>query len=108
MRVQTGDAAVQAHQERWDCWERESNKVPACVAMAKSGPLIDADYCDAAVATCKAIGMHDKVVQTDERFLVWDRIARLLRMVLIASAACSLLWFGLVRLFRRTPRSTES
>jgi len=100
--------AIQSHQKRWDCWARETSKVPACTAMQELGPMEDADFCEAAVAVCKASGLNDKVNHAEERLLIWDRLARSVRIVVLASAACSLLWFLRAGVVRRTSQRTRS
>jgi len=100
--------AIQSHQNRWDCWARETSKVPACTAMRRLGPMDDADFCEAAVAVCKASGLNDKVNQAEERLLMWDRLARSLRIVVLASVACLLLWFLLAGVVRRTSQRTRT
>jgi hypothetical protein len=108
MLIRAQGLAVQSHQERWDCWARESSKVPACTAMQRLRPVEDADFCDMAAAACKAGGLDDQVIHADDRLFLWDRLARLLRLVVLASAASSLLWFSLVHPIRRRSRPTRS
>ncbi len=107
LRIRAGDAALKAHQSRWDCLVRESNKVPSCLAAAALGPT-DADYCDKAAVACKALGLDTEVSQADERMLVWDRLARVLRLVVLVVVVASLLWFWLVRPIQRSLRPAES
>jgi len=105
MIAKAEDAALQSHQERWDCWARESVKVPACVLRAKLGPLDDADYCAEAVAFCKAGGFDERADRAEERMFTWYHLAAALRFVVLVSAVGALLWFGVGRFARRPKRS---
>ncbi len=105
LRARVEAAVVQSHEERWDCLARESNKVPSCIAQAKLAPSEDADYCGQAVTACKTNGRYAEASRAEERFFMWDWLARLFRFVVLAVVACSLLWFAVVRPLRRLSRS---
>lgn len=100
-------AALQSHQERWDCLARESSKAPSCIALAKLAPSEDADYCSQAVMACTANGLYAEASRAEERLVMWDGAARLFRLLVLCAAACSLLWFALVRPIRSVSRPAE-
>jgi hypothetical protein len=102
MRFQTEEAAMQVHQDRFSCLAQEITNEPSCAAvLAGPYPPEDADFCSAAVAICKNRGLYAKVVQADERMLLWDRVARMLRFGTFLAALCSVLSFALLRMSRR-------
>ena len=106
MRAQAGGAVQKAHQARWDCLSRETAKVSRCVESIKQGPRDDADFCEEAVARCKANGTYGDADQADARYDVWLRLSRWLRVVLIAGAIAWLAWSGIVQPIRRKRRTT--
>ena len=106
MRVHTSETALQAHQARWDCLARETAKVPRCMNLIKLGPRDDADFCEEAVARCKASRTYEAVDSADARYDVWFRLAVWLRLTLFAGVVGWLAWVGIVQPVRRKLQTT--
>jgi len=71
------------------------------VSLLKQGPRDDADFCEEAVARCKARRTYDDVNKAEARYDMWFRLAAWLRMTLFAGAIGWLTWFGIVQPIRR-------
>ncbi len=106
MRVQAGKAVLQAHQMRWDCLAQKTSEVPRCVNLLKQRPRDDADFCEEAVARCKASRTYDGANKTEARYDMWFKLAAWLRMTLFACAIGWLTWYGIVQPIRRKLRAT--
>ena len=106
MHVRADAAIIEAHQARWDCLAQEKAKVTRCVALTKTGPLDDADFCEEAVARCKAKGTYEEASKADEREARWFRFRAWLRMAVLVAAVGSLVWVGIIQPIRRRLRTT--
>jgi hypothetical protein len=106
MRIQSGGTALIAHQAHWDCLARETAQVPRCMSLTKLGPRDDADFCEEAVARCKASRTYDDVDRADARYDMWFRLTVWLRLTLFAGAIGSLAWIGIVKPIRRNRPTT--
>jgi hypothetical protein len=94
---------MHADQERWDCWILEGGRIRAC----GSSVAPTADVSDAAVAACKASGLDAKVARAEDHALAWIAATRGLRLVVLTSAVCALIWLGLGRRHREVTRFAD-
>lgn len=106
MRVHAGETSLRAHQARWDCLARETGEVPRCVNLTKLGPRDDANFCEEAVARCKASRTYDDVDNAEARYDTWFRLAVWLRLTLFAGVVGWLVWVGIVQPIRRKLQAT--
>lgn len=74
--------------------------------LAKLGPRDDANFCEEAVARCKASRTYDDVDNADARYDTWFRFAIWLRLTFFAGVVGWLAWVGIVQPIRRKLRPT--
>lgn len=101
MRVQNDEADLRAHQARFDCLVGETGHVPRCVSLLKQRPMDDADFCEEAVARCKAGPTYDGVDKAEARRDTWFRLATWSRLATFVGVVGSLAWVGVGRFIRR-------
>ena len=76
------------------------------MALLEKGPRDDVDFCEEAVARCKASGIYDKAEQADARGAIWFRLAVWSRIALLAGTIAGLTWYGVVQPIRRKVRTS--